>query len=120
MTISKFDKPTLRKLRDELQDAVDAVSSANGIKIDVGNARFDDTTVTFKLNCVTIGADGIAETTESKNLTRLYPQYVGKVITLWNGVKGEIVGYSTRSRKYPFQVKGVDGKNYKIGEHSIH
>ncbi len=119
MTINKFDKPTLRKLRDDLQAQVEIVAAANGIKIDVGNASFDATTVTFKLNCVTIGADGVAETKESKALKALYPQYVGKEVTLGNGTQGTIVGYNSRGKKYPFQVMGVDGRGYKIGEWGI-
>jgi len=122
MTITNFDKPTLRKLRDDLQAAVAAVASQHGININVGNARFDSTTVTFKLNCVTLGSDGVAQTKESKDLATWYPQYVGKSVTLRGRGKtlaGTVVGYKSRGRKYPFLVEASDGKTYKVDENCV-
>ena len=122
MSINQFDKPTLRKLSGEIQTAIDAVAKKNGIKIVMGNARLDYPTVMFKLNCTTIASDGTVQTKESKDLARLYPQYVDKAVTLRGKkglIHGTVVGFKTRGRNYPFLVKTVDGKTYKVGESTI-
>ncbi len=111
--ITKFDKPTLRALRADIDAALAAVGAKHGISLSAGNARFDANTVTFKLNCVLLNSDGKAETREMLDLKALYPQLVNKRVSIGPRTNGTIVGFNARAQKYPFLLKTPKGV-YKI------
>jgi len=119
--INSFSKANLNELRSDINAALEAVGQKHGISLNLGNARFDSTSVAWKLNLATIGANGMAKTPERTALERLYPQYVDKKVTV-NGkpgrISGTVIGYKTRGRKYPFLVKTAQG-TYKMPEYSI-
>lgn len=111
--ITKFDKPTLRALRADIDAAVAAVGAKYGISVTAGNASFRDTSATFKLECALLNSDGKAETKEMVCLKECYPELVNKRVTFGRGTNGFIIGYNPRARQYPFLVKTVKGV-YKI------
>lgn len=112
-TITKFDKPTLRALRTDIDAALAAVGAKHGISLKAGNARFTGDTATFKLECVLLNSDGVAETREMLDLKAFYPQLVNKSVSIGPRTSGVIVGYKPRAHKYPFLVKTPKGL-YKI------
>ena len=119
MTITKFDKPTLRQIRTDLEKLLELFAESRGINIRVGNARFLDNTVDWKLHMSVIGDDGVVKTNESEALEKFYPQYVGKVVTLHSRkrtVSGTVIGFNSRAHTYPFLVKTENGKTYKVDE----
>lgn len=118
-TITKFDKPTLRQMRGDLENHLNDFAKEWGINIEIGNASFMDNTVDWKLHLSIIAADGTVKTKEATALEHFYPQYVGKEITLSNGKKGTVVGYKPRSTKFPFMVACADGERYKVGERTL-
>lgn len=111
--VTKFDKPTLRALRADIDAALAAVGAKHGISISAGNARFDANIATFKLNCALLNSDGKAETREMLDLKACYPELVNKRVTFGRGTNGFIIGYNPRAHQYPFLVKTVKGV-YKI------
>ncbi len=120
--MQNFTKSNLNTLRRDIDAALEAVAEKHGISVNLGNARFDSTSVAWKLNLATIGGDGVAKTPERTALERLYPQLVDKEVTV-NGkggrkLTGTVIGYKTRGRKYPFIVKTAAG-NYKLPEYAI-
>lgn len=113
MKITKFDKPTLKDLRPEIDAALAPLAAKYGIKLTAGNASFQANNVTFKLNGTIIDSSGNAKTQERMDLEALHPDLVDKKVSLSGGVVGTIVGYKTRAKKYPFLVRTSKGV-YKI------
>ncbi len=111
--ITKFDKPTLRALRGDINAALAAVGAKHGIDLHAGNARFDANTVTFKLNCALLDSDGKAETKEMLDLKAIHPELVNKRISIGPKTHGTIIGFKVRSQKYPFLLQTPKGV-YKI------
>ena len=111
--VTKFDKPTLRALRPELNAALAAVGAKHGISITIGNGSYTGENATFKLELALLGSDGKAESKELVALKECYPELVNKQVTLNRGSTGRIIGYNPRAHQYPFLVKTVQGV-YKI------
>ncbi len=111
--ITKFDKPTLRALRVEIDLALAAVGAKHGISVTAGSASFRDNNATFKLECAMLNSDGKAESKEMVCLKESYPELVNKRVTFGRGTNGFIIGYNPRAHQYPFLVKTVKGV-YKI------
>lgn len=116
--IIKFDKPTLRNLRDDINLALASVADDYGIKLSAGNASFMADNVSFKLQGTIIGDDGVAKTQERIDLETFHSSLVDLPITLSNGAKGKVVGYSRRSRKYPFLVDTNKG-TFKLTQDQV-
>ena len=112
---TKFDKPGLRLLRTEIDFALAKIGETYGISLTAGNASFNASTVTFKLEGSLLNESGEAETKEMIELKSFYPHLVGKEVTLSRGTKGKIVGYSRRAKKYPFILETPKGL-FKITE----
>ena len=117
--INCFDKSILRNLRDDMNAALASVADKHGITIAVGNASYTDTTVTYKIDCVVIGDDGVAKDKYRVTLENLYPHYVDKPCKIGGRLRATVVGYNSRGHKYPFMVKGLDGKKYKVSESEL-
>ena len=113
--ITKFDKPTLRALRTEIDLALAAVGAKHGISVTAGSASFRDNSATFKLECALLNSAGVAESKEMVALKECYPELVDKQVTLsrGTGLTGFIIGYNPRAQKYPFLLQTSKGV-YKI------
>jgi len=107
--MKEFTKKNLPKLSDDIDAALAKVAAKHGISLKTGNARFSAQTVTFKLEATVNNADGTVQDKYAIALEAIYPDLVGKQITL-NGNTQTVVGYNSRSRKWEFHVKGNDGK----------
>lgn len=112
---TKFDKPGLRLLRTEIDFALAKIGETYGISLTAGNVSFNADTATFKLDCVLINSEGVGVTKEMLDLKAYFPQLVGKEISLSPSLKGRLVGYSRRAKKYPFLLRTTKGI-YKITE----
>ena len=118
-----MNKQTVRELRDQLQVILDKhapmqSSMLADLDIQIGNASFMDTEVTFKLNVKVKGS-------KPKDQTDL-EEYLS-VISKWGtdldkdrvvnyrGMDLKLVGYKRANRKYPFILQDVKtSKRYKF------
>ncbi len=123
--ITKFDRSNLKIVRHEMETALKFLEERLGVKVVVGNARFTGSHVTFKVGIATVNSDGVAETKEMLALKAFYPDLVNKAVTVGVangppqcGIKGIVIGYSTRAKKYPFIVK-TDSGLYKAAESQV-
>lgn len=78
MSIKAFDKPNLKMLRNEIDDALKHVAEKHGIRLSLGNISFTATTFTGKLEALI--SDGNAEDLDSnikwqKNFLTYAPLY---------------------------------------------
>lgn len=116
--IAKFNKPILRMLRTEIDDALAELAKRHGISLHIANGTFYNDTMTFKLKGALLDGDGVAADPLRIALKAYYPQYVDKAISLSRGLRGTVVGYNSRAKKYPFIVNTPKG-SYKVAEHDI-
>ena len=119
MKVSNFDKPTIKAIRQAMDNALAQVATEYGITINTGNARFSGNEVTFKVKANTVdGATGNAITKEAqmfdlyKNSEGIGHLNVGDTVTL-QGKSFILRGYNTRARKSPIQIEDMQGRGYK-------
>lgn len=112
-----MNRTTAKILREKL-NAVFAEHGIDGYDINVGNATFDDVSVTFKVEIREQGA-GSQEERDLETYAKLYNLDTTKIATV-QGNKYSLVGFNTRARKQPFIIQklGVGDKasKYKITE----
>ena len=119
-----LNKQTVRELRDQLQAVLDKnapmqSSMLADLDIQIGNASFVDTEVTFKLSVKVKGS----KPKEERDLE----EYLSMFGTRWdkdrivnysahnNNMDLKLVGYKRANRKYPFILQDVKTlKRYKF------
>ena len=119
-----LNKQTVRELRDQLQAVLDKnapmqSSMLADLDIEIGNASFVDTEVTFKLSVKVKGS----KPKEERDLE----DYLSMFGTRWdkdrivnysahnNNMDLKLVGYKRANRKYPFILQDVKTlKRYKF------
>ncbi len=128
--IKSFNRATIVTLRTELAKAVASVEAAYGIKVDFGNARFTDSTVTFKTNvaipiAIAGQATAVTDSMDANNYIRyqwshhLPTAALGKVVRV-NGETYRIKGYMPRKPKYPILAERVfDNRRFKFAVSTI-
>ena len=104
---NKLTRGWVKEIRQALQDSIEV----DGFDIKVGNASFDDSEVTFKLNLRVKGA----ETREQKDLRRFAAMdnvNTSKIAKV-QGELYSLIGYRTKARSRPYIVKNVaNNKEY--------
>lgn len=124
MKVTNFDKPSIKAIRQAMDEALAKVSKEYGIKISTGNARFSADEVTFKVKANVIGTGGQVKTKEAqawdiyKVSHDLGHLNVGDTIQL-QGKSFTIAGYNTRARKSPINVTDSHGRGYKCSVNMI-
>ena len=125
-----LNKQTVRELRDQLQTVLDKnapmqSSMLADLDIQIGNASFVDTEVTFKLSVKVKGS----KPKEERDLE----EYLSVFGTRWdkdrivnysahnNNMDLKLVGYKRANRKYPFILQDVKTlKRYKFPTDWVH
>ena len=114
-------RSTVTAMRTDIENALAEVEAKYGVKVNLGNARFNNDMVRFtkvEFNSVSEGGNVITE--ERKALERAFPQYVDKEVVFKNGrVSGKVVEYHSRKSKYPFIVETASGDRYKMSESNL-
>ena len=112
--IEKFDKPTLKIVREALADALDGLQEELGIKLKIGtNISFDANTFTTKLTGSLFSHDPLAEDWEKyAHVYDLDVTWLGKQFPS-NGKTFTIVGLDTKKRKYPV-IASCGDQQYKF------
>ena len=108
-----MDRQLVKQFRADMQSVLDASDLSKNLTIEVGNATFDDDTVTFK---VVLKKEG-ALSKEAKDLVGmagLHDLDVNKIGT--HGLNTySLVGYKSRARKNPWIIQNLT----KGGEYVI-
>jgi len=103
--VSKFDKATLNALRSEMQAVLDKFGA--NLEFEVGSMRFSDAEVDIKVKAKVKGV-----VTRTDRILEAAAKSEG--ITKFVNAKGDkLVGYNSRSYKYPFIYETANGKKYK-------
>ena len=109
-----MNRDKVKVLRTEMQRLLNG-DLGNHFTVEVGNASFDEDSVTFK---VTVREEGALTKTE-KDLARsavFYGLDTTKIAS-FDGHKYSLVGFKTRARKNPFIIQRLDcDSQYVINE----
>tara|TARA_R100000234_G_scaffold68733_1_gene42115 strand:- start:221 stop:613 length:393 start_codon:yes stop_codon:yes gene_type:complete len=104
---NRLTREWVKQIRQALQDSIEV----DGFDITVGNASFDDSEVTFKLNLRIKGA----ETREQRDL-RTFAEMDNVDVSKIAEVRGEkysLIGYRVKARSRPYIVQNLhDNKEY--------
>ena len=100
----KFDKPTARKIRDAMQEALDK-ADVNGVTIEIGNCSFTEGEATYKVKVLIDGAKSRDEEA-LEQMAHLMGLDTSKIATL-QGMRVSLVSYNTRARKRPWVVQDL-------------
>ena len=104
---NRLTREWVKEIRQALQDSIEV----DGFDIKVGNASFDDSEVTFKLNLRVKGA----ETREQRDL-RTFAEMDNVDVSKIAEVRGEkfsLIGYRTKARSRPYIVQNlINNKEY--------
>jgi len=100
----KFDKPTARKIRDAMQEALDK-ADVNGVTIKVGNCSFTEGEATYKVKVLIDGAKS-KEEQDLEQMATLMGLSTYKIATL-QGMRVSLVSYNSRARKRPWVVQDL-------------
>lgn len=109
--VTKFDKPTLRNLRNEMQALLDAYGVKTNLEILVGNMSYSDAEVNIKIQAKVKGAVSMTDRILQMEVKRLG-------LKMENKAGDKLVSYKTRAQKYAF-VYESRGKMYKTDERGV-
>ena len=100
----KFDKPTARKIRDAMQEALDK-ADVNGVTIEIGNCTYSGGEATYKVKVLLDGAKS-KEEQDLEQMASLMGLNTYKIATL-QGMRVSLVSYNSRARKRPWVVQDL-------------
>ena len=113
-------KTTMKQIRLDIEEALNAVAQKHGIKFTPGNATFSADSFRMKLEANVVQANGTVETKEAKAFKReayrfgLKPEMLGKRLMTKCGTELTITGLNTRAYANPVCAVGVNGKTFKM------
>jgi hypothetical protein len=119
MNPTKFDKPLLRVLRQEIDMALKAVGDKYGMEISAGNASFAAKEAHFKVSLKLRGADGQVFDAAAESFKHhawyvgLKPEHLGQSFTVRDKVY-TISGFDERARTYAILAKDSNDTVYKF------
>ena len=100
----KFDKPTARKIRDAMQEALDQ-AGIKDVTIKVGNCSYSGGEATYKVQVLLDGAKS-KEEQDLEQMAYLMGLDTSKIASL-QGMKVSLVSYNSRARKRPWVVQDL-------------
>jgi hypothetical protein len=106
-TIKTFDRTSLRLLRAPIEEALKGIETEYGISIKLGNASYNPSNATFKLELATVG-----EATALKTYGVMFGLPKDSFEQTFNEGKHtfKIIGLRTKASRYPVLVERADGK----------
>ena len=113
--MNTFNRQNLKQLRQEIDQAVQALGKKHGIEFTTDGATYADKYATFKLKVNTLGnSEEAIQFDRFKLLHGLHHLSPGDTIQHRN-TRYKILGMKPRSKKYPFLVENLgNGKTYKV------
>jgi len=104
---NKLTRDWVKQIRQALQDSIEV----DGFDINVGNASFDSSEVTFKLNLRVKGAE-TREQRDLKTFAEMDNVDVSKIAEV-RGEKYSLIGYRVKARSRPYIVQNLhNNKEY--------
>lgn len=125
MKLNKFDAPSLRDIRVDLQAAIASVEAKYGIKLTAGRAKYSEKSASMTIDMATFTSDGQIVDREREfllanlNYLGLKAEHLERTILLGNDTF-KLKGYNTRRYAKPFSVVSMTtGKTYVAGKYAV-
>jgi len=119
-----MNQNTIKSIASQIEAAVQEIAKANNVQIKRGNARYDGTSATLKLDITDI-IDGkviskdVTAFEEKASYLGMKPEWLDKEVIL-SGTKFKIVGLNTRAYKKPVNIVRIsDGGKFKTSSQDI-
>jgi len=119
LKIQEFDRPTLKLLRNEIDEALAKVGQKYGVTFQGGNIRYTAESFKMQISAATKGVNGESEPAEVKDFKNscfiygMTPNDLGRQF-LVSGESYKLIGYKPKNHKYPFVGQRADGKRFKF------
>ena len=118
--IEKIDRSVAKELRGVIEEAVGEALKERGLQVKMGNARYTDTSINYKMEIIVEPSEegGIVMDEKAiafKNHASLYdlkPEWLGRSFKYQRGDR-KIVGLNMRARKAPIIVDS-NGDRYRM------
>lgn len=123
--ITSIDRQVCKLIASEIDAALQAVAARHGLSIAIKGGSFDYTMFQTKLVVCVTGKDGAPTASPEAKEFALYAPGVGVPAKLLNtkvviqGTTYTLIGYKSRSPKYPFICLRADGRRFKMTTHSV-
>lgn len=109
-----------KTIRAQLNEELVAIGKKLGLKIDVGDAKFGDNQVTFKVQCVVEGVDKEKEDFEAACILFGLKKEHYKHQFDQGTDRFELIGFKANRPKYPLVARCIGtGKTYKFSRHIL-
>jgi len=123
--IKEFNRENLKLMREEINQALAAITEKYGVTTEIGNIRYSTNSFHTKLT-VTVGAVN-GQPTDKPNLDftthcfiyGMVPSDLGKTFIGNQGVSYKLVGLKPNNHKYPFIGERQDGKRFKFAADAV-
>ena len=120
--INSFDRDNVGHIGSEMIEALNKVGAKYGVGFSKKSIRYGTADFRVTVNAVIMNREeGVLTKAEQaynmnreeNSLPELGTEYFSKGITM------TIVGWNTRARKYPVNLKGSDGRSYKNSAYGV-
>jgi len=124
MNIKELTHPTVKQLRQKIQESLDSIGKEIGISFDLGSMRFRPNSGTVKLS-FTLSKDGIPINKLEQDFKDYFLkhgiplEYLGKPFKTFSGNQMTLIGYRPRATKLPFVGRNSQGTEYIFGRDQI-
>jgi hypothetical protein len=115
--MERFTKGNLKVIRVAINTALREVEEAHGIKLNMGNISFDETTFRTKLEASIVNEKGIVEDRQRTDFTKyatmydLNPEWLDKEIVLGDDTF-TVTGLNTKASKNVVRIEKDNGQIY--------
>jgi len=120
MKIESFNRGNLKSMRQEISQALAALSDKYGVMFEIGNIRFSDTKFRTQLSVTVANPSQKIQGATANDFNTycgiygLVPSDLGKTFRGLSGDAYKLVGLKPKSHKFPFIGERADGKRFKF------
>ncbi len=118
-----MNRTKVKALHDKLNEVMEQFASDNGVAYVPGSGSFDEAEVTFKVTFAETDENGLVMSREMRDYEQVQEVYgLPPLLTVFKqgGDEFRIVGWKSRSRKYPVIAERVsDGTRFKFPKDTV-
>ena len=107
--MKKFTSTNLSTVRQDIKNALEAISTKHGIEFNLDAIRFDSAEFSVKLTSKIKGSMSASDKIAAAEGVK-----IGKTFRHESLGACKVVGYNLKAKRYPVKITTLSGKAYKI------